>query len=325
MAARVTKATRRLSQCDTAAFTNASDCQGAFDCGRVQLTVTGSGEFKARLTSLHLGKLHLLRGKENLPRIAYVSLPPSHVFFSFSNGDAPLIWDGVELLPGDIVFHSRGERMHQRTTGAGRWGMISLPASQLASCGKSLNGLKIVSPPVGRLLRPQRAAAARLLGLHDRICRLAETGNGSIVPPAAARAMEQQLLHALVDCLLAGEAVTNPQTRRRHASVMVRFEDELTTQNARPLVLSEICAAIGVPERTLRLCCTEFLGISPTRYVLLRRLNMVRSALRRADPASTSVAEIARNFQFSELGRFAVAYRTIFGEMPSTTLNGTPG
>ena len=76
----------------------------------------------------------------------------------------------------------------------------------------------------------------------------------------------------------------------------------------------------GVPERTLRACCTEFLGMSPSRYHLLRRLNLARSALRRADPETTSVAEIARNHQFLELGRFAVAYRTVFGEVPSSTL-----
>jgi transcriptional regulator GlxA family with amidase domain len=67
-------------------------------------------------------------------------------------------------------------------------------------------------------------------------------------------------------------------------------------------------------------CCTEFLGMSPTRYLLLRRLNMARSALRRADPATASVAEIARLHQFLEPGRFAVTYRTVFGEMPSSTL-----
>jgi transcriptional regulator GlxA family with amidase domain len=81
-----------------------------------------------------------------------------------------------------------------------------------------------------------------------------------------------------------------------------------------------LCAEIGVPERTLRVCCAEFLGVSPTRYVLLQRLNKARSALRRADPSTTSVAEVARNHQFVELGRFAVAYRTIFGESPSATL-----
>jgi hypothetical protein len=47
---------------------------------------------------------------------------------------------------------------------------------------------------------------------------------------------------------------------------------------------------------------------------------MVRSALRRADPETASVAEIARDHQFLELGRFAVVYRTVFGEMPSSTL-----
>jgi len=43
-------------------------------------------------------------------------------------------------------------------------------------------------------------------------------------------------------------------------------------------------------------------------------------SVRRADPATASVAEIARIHQFLEPGRFAVTYRTIFGEMPSTAL-----
>ena len=79
-------------------------------------------------------------------------------------------------------------------------------------------------------------------------------------------------------------------------------------------------SAVGVPERTLRVCCTEFLDMSPTRYLMLRRLNMARTALRRANPPTASVAEIARTHQVLELGRFAVTYRTVFGEMPSTTL-----
>jgi transcriptional regulator GlxA family with amidase domain len=52
----------------------------------------------------------------------------------------------------------------------------------------------------------------------------------------------------------------------------------------------------------------------------LRRLNLVRAELRRADPDTTSVAQIARRHCFSELGRFAAVYRQIFGESPSTTL-----
>src|SRR5260221_250019 len=55
-------------------------------------------------------------------------------------------------------------------------------------------------------------------------------------------------------------------------------------------------------------------------YVQLRRLNRVRTALRHAKPATSTVSEIARHFGFSELGRFAVMYRVVFGERPSTTL-----
>ena len=115
-------ATKLLGKYGLTTFADPSDCDGALGGTKVQLTVTGSGEFKARLTWLHFRHLQVLRGCEELPRIAYVSLPPSRIVVSFPTEEVPLIWDGIELGSGDIVFHSRGERMHQRTTGQGRWG-----------------------------------------------------------------------------------------------------------------------------------------------------------------------------------------------------------
>jgi transcriptional regulator GlxA family with amidase domain len=103
---------------------------------------------------------------------------------------------------------------------------------------------------------------------------------------------------------------------------MVRLEEVLAE---RPNHQPERCALIGVSERALRSCCAEFLGISPSRYMLLRRLRAVRTALRDADPATGSVAEIAGSCGFTELGRFAGAYQTAFGEAPSTTLRRAPG
>lgn len=37
--------------------------------------------------------------------------------------------------------------------------------------------------------------------------------------------------------------------------------------------MPKLCAEIGMAERTLRMCCSEILGVSPTRYLLLQRLN----------------------------------------------------
>jgi transcriptional regulator GlxA family with amidase domain len=175
-----------------------------------------------------------------------------------------------------------------------------------------------------QLLRPHARDAARLRRLHAQACRLAETRPKALTHPEVARAIEQGLIHALATCL-ASKALEYPAARRHHARIMVRFEEVLAEHLNRPLPMRELCALIGVSDRTLRSCCAEFLGISPSRYMLLRRLKAVRIALRDADPAATSVAQIADSHGFTELGRFAVTYRTAFGESPSTTLRRAPG
>ena len=60
--------------------------------------------------------------------------------------------------------------------------------------------------------------------------------------------------------------------------------------------------------------------MGPKRYLLLRRMNLARQALRQAAPDTTSVTDIATRFGFWQLGRFAVEYQTLFGESPSATL-----
>jgi AraC-like DNA-binding protein len=304
----------------TATFDNPADYQAAFGGTTLKLTLTGGGNFKAGLTWLDLRYLRVIRGRENLPRIAFISLPPERVVFSFPTNKAPAIWSGLELRRGDILFRCPGRRMHQWTAGESQWGLISLPPKQLTAVGKALTGLEITLPPDGRVLRPPREAAAGLLRLHSRVCRLAERRLELIENPEVARAVEQELLPALVACLEADNADVGLETRRHHADIMVRFEDALSAHVGPQLNMPELCATVGASERTLRACCNEFLGTSPTRYYLLRRLNAVRSALQRADPATASVAEIARSFEFSELGRFAATYRAVFGELPSTTL-----
>jgi transcriptional regulator GlxA family with amidase domain len=105
---------------------------------------------------------------------------------------------------------------------------------------------------------------------------------------------------------------------------MARFETVLSRQIDQRLTLTTLCKEVGVPARTFRMCCSAFLGVGPMRYLTLRRLNNARAALRRADPATASVAGVARKHHFTELGRFAVLYRTTFGELPSTTLQTAP-
>jgi AraC-like DNA-binding protein len=294
-----------------------------FGDARINLTITGAGDFKTRLTRLKLRDLEVSLCCEGLPRIAYVLLPPERIFLSFPVGRQSLISDGFALRNGDMVLHGPGESTHQRSDGACQWGLTSLSREQFESCGKALTGREIAPPHPSRILHPARADVSRFQRLFKEACHLAEAKRKLIERLEVTRALEQEMLHAIINCVSANEAEHN-QKRHRHTAIMARFEETLSQRIDQKLNMPALCAEIGVPERTLRQCCAKFLGVSPTRYLLLRRLNKVRSALRRADPSIATVAEVARNYQFQELGRFAVRYRIAFGESPSATLHRDP-
>ena len=136
------------------------------------------------------------------------------------------------------------------------------------------------------------------------------------------RALEHDLLYAVVKCLTRDEAHRDSDARQRRAETMARLEQALAAREATPLPAPQLAAAVGVPERTLQSCCAEFLGMSPGQYARLRRLHLVRRALRCADPGAATVSAIAKQYGFPDPGRFAVGYRTAFGESPSSTLRG---
>jgi AraC-like DNA-binding protein len=293
---------------------------------QIEIVIAVSPKFKARLTWAELHDLQVLRCEEDFPRVAYVCLRPQLSFVTFPAHSGPLpVWGGTELRPGEIVFHGWGERLHQSTPGPLVWNVIALDPVQLEQYGRALSGKPFTLPLAGKILRPSPRDVARLRRLHAQVCRLAETKPRLLAHTEVARAIEQGLIQTLVACLTATSMRVDGAIKRRHASIMIRFEEVLAEHLGDPLYMTELCELIGVTERTLRSCCAEFLGMSPTRYVLLRRLNRARVRLRDADPDGANLLELVRGLGFAEPERFETAYRATFGETPRTTLQRTPG
>jgi hypothetical protein len=128
--------------------------------------INGGREFKARVTSVRLHEVDLLRSEEDFPRIAYISLAPALVFVGFvARSSRPIVWGGVELQPQELVLHNPGERFHQRTAGPCSWGLIGLAPAQLARYGEIVTGRALAAPLAARILRPAARNSAWLLRL----------------------------------------------------------------------------------------------------------------------------------------------------------------
>jgi AraC-like DNA-binding protein len=308
-------------------FTDPQLYQASVRPADIEVLVTTNGEFRAELTRVELPRLWIQRGRETLPRIAHsaVSAERPPIYFLPSADQTAMYHSGREVSFGEIVWAGAGSAHHLRSSGPCHWATISLPREALAAAGQALVGRDITVPVVTQRVRPAPQTMLRLLNLHEAAGQLAEGAPHILAKPEPARAMEQALVHALVTCLTDDTSVEMCSAARRHSAIIARFEEYLAENLDRPLYLPEICAVIGVIERTLRNCCQEHVGMGPMRYLWLRRMHLARRALIRATPCTTTVAGIAMDYGFWELGRFSVRYRALFGESPSASLCRSPG
>jgi AraC-like DNA-binding protein len=320
-----------VSSCAVANFTDPDEYQEQFPSGGVTVTVTAAGNYQANLTRVSLPRLEICEGWTSLPRIARSVHPKGRNSIGFLIGDqqGPTIFNGTESPPGapsDMIgFYPPGAEVYLRTRTECRWGALSVAAENLASAGRALTGRDLTAPDYTRAIRLPANLMSRMLNLHQTATQFAATVPDLLTQSEVGRAIEQELLRVMVGCLTEGQPVqSGSRDHRPGVAIMKRFEEATAEARDRPLYLTEICAKIGVPDRTLRAYCQEHLGLSPQRYLWLRRMNLAQRALLQSDPKRTTVTQIATGCGFGELGRFSVRYRQVFGESPSTTLRRAP-
>jgi AraC-like DNA-binding protein len=303
-------------------FSDPDDWTTTFRGSQAELTITARGQFSAKLTWIGLHRLQMQRFFDNLPRILHVAHVHRRATISFLAPEGPSQrWGGIDLAPGDIMLHNLDQNHFQQTSGVASSGFMSLAVEELLSAGATLVGCDLSPAKDPVIFRPPPLALAKLRRLHAAAGHLAEAAPEIIANPDAAYGLEQALIEAMVGCLGHREAREDSVAQRQHELIMRRFRRVAEENPDQPLYVPELCTAIGVSERTLRVCCQEQLGLGPKRYLLLRRLHLARRALRKGSPATTTVTEIATRYGFWHFGRFAGEYRSLFGEPPSATLH----
>ena len=109
--------------------------------------------------------------------------------------------------------------------------------------------------------------------------KLAKTTPELFELPNVVRALEHQLVHALIKCVTDGIPSLINSSTLRHRSIVAKLEEFLDANSSPPLYLMDVCSAIGTAERTLRAACEEHIGMGRIRYLTLRRMHLVHRAL----------------------------------------------
>lgn len=126
-------------------------------------------------------------------------------------------------------------------------------------------------------------------------------------------------IQALVaDVITAAGAAQAPRLRRsERRGMLIRAMDLIDAHHTEPMDIPWLCRELGVPQRSLCRLFDEVLGMSPKKYLTLRRLHHIRGDLVSAACLEQSISRIAADHGMSHFGRFSRMFKLQFGEVPS--------
>ena len=295
--------------------------QAAIQGGQLEILPTAKGRFQVEMSQTRLDRVWMQRFHVALPQIstAVTASDRKAIAFLVDEESPNLQHCGMEVTSDNIILCGH-DVWHQRSASNFQYGSMSVSASEFPHLHESIIGYEFRERRRAPIVRPDPNLMSQIRSLHKTIGQLVKDTSDILDRRAVLQKFEDQLIRAMMQCFAAGSDERASRGGQQHEIVVGRFEQFLEANVDRPLYLSEICAAIGVSERVLRICCEEHLGMGPIRFLTLRRMHLAHRALRQADPSTSTVTRVATGFGFWELGRFSGAYRALFGELPSATL-----
>ena len=146
---------------------------------------------------------------------------------------------------------------------------------------------------------------------------------GLLAYPQVQKAMRSAIIGHLAEVL--GTATQAPPPSRSfkgRLQVVRDATDYALSHTTEPITVGDLCERLNISRRMLNYCFLEVFGTNPVQYLRTLRLNGVRRELRECSGSTSVIRDIASNWGFWHLSRFAGEYRELFGELPSDTLRG---
>lgn len=227
-------------------------------------------------------------------------------------------WDGVWLAPGQTFVYPIGGSHHAHDPGDLQFALTVLPWRMFEQTAVDLG----VDPTMGT-----RQHVVRGGPLWPLVAPLEVVARGDAAGHLGDRFAQQRLLESAVRTVCGTEDLSGRRlsTRGWQDVDLVRDAIGYLEQIDEWIVpVLTLCRQVCVSERRLQVAFGNLFGLAPRAYMHHRALQAAHRTLRAAEPATGQVAPIARAFGFRHLGRFAAAYRHVYGELPSRTLRRAP-
>jgi AraC family ethanolamine operon transcriptional activator len=87
-----------------------------------------------------------------------------------------------------------------------------------------------------------------------------------------------------------------------------------------PLIIADLCSALGISRRVLELSFKKYIGLSPKQFSNYQRMRDCHAELLLGSRQQNSVSQVAMNWGFWHMGQFGSDYKKLFGQTPSATL-----
>ncbi len=300
-----------------AEFADIEQLSAATRQGNIEMHLARGGRYRGGALDLETDGLGIQWGFHTVPVISCGEVWADGAFLA-AWSLAPARVNGFDVATGGFVYYAPRDEHQARTDGPIGW--VSIRVADLERLAAVLApDLRVGTGSAMRLVAtaPREIAAVRRV-LSD-VRHAAETGGAVLRDPEAARAIRETLGTSLVRMLAAGRPRPSHESVAARSALVRRAVAHLAARGFQPVYVPELCAAVGASEARLRDAFLRVFRVGPARYLRLRRLHLVRRALRTTRPDQLTVHAAAARLGFFQFGRFAGDYRAFFGELPSRT------
>ena len=292
-----------------------SDCLNQ-DYAHLTFKKISNTESVLELTSF--SKIHLSRHTLSFDVILHGEIPKDYYSFFLASGEQ-VFTNGKPHQEGTMVLLPPGKEFFNYSRGPFTMCNISVPKKKWEDFIPTLDeSYKFPSSGMAQL---DSIKVQNFKSLFQEILDYKVLEKILVSSEKEVTFLEQQILQTLADVFSSSNPINLEMNEIKNLALLNQALKKIEKHVDEHLGVAEIARELNISRRSLQTLFTDYFGLSPLKFINLRRMNLVREALRHCDPESTSIANIAAQHGFWHLGRFAGNYRELFGELPSETFS----